>query len=364
MRFIFSKCGSRNRSGVVLLVTLWILVILTLFAIGIGYRASLELRLSRYNIDSLKTFFIATAGIQTALAELEKDTQSPDTNNYDTIYECGVVLNDGEVLEDIFKDILVGDGYLTIKYQSQVDAEGNPRQLYGMLDEERKVNINTITSQNHTIIVNLFRLLDIDADVDIIAASIVDWHDSNSTVTGDSNGAEDDYYMNLEKPYYCKNSRFQNLEELLLVRGMTQGIFDKIKDFITIYPIGSPKLQVNVNTASEVVLLALSRACVKYVGATQADADSLIAKIIDYRAGDDTIEATEDDKLVKLQELQSQLNTNEKNLFIYLSQKFFVDKSNYFRVRSQGISTDRKITTNIEAVLDRNQLISIYWRES
>jgi len=345
------------------LITLWILVILTLFAIGVGYRASLELRLSRYNIDNLKTSLIAKAGIQTALVELEKDTQDSDSKNYDTLYKCGITLEEEQTPEILFKDILVGNGYFTIKYQSSEDTQEDSEEFYGMLDEERKININTINIQNYAILVNLFERLDIEVDEDVIVASIVDWHDSNLTVTDAPNGAEDAYYMDLEQPYHCKNAPFQNLEELLLVRGMTQEIFDKIKDFVTVYPIEASSLKVNVNTASEVTLMALSEFAVEHVPETsQMDAHTLVEKIINYRAGDDNIEATEDDRLVEIQGLR--LNTNENNLFIYLTNNFFANKSDYFRVKSQGVYSDGKIITNIEAVLDRNQLSAVYWHES
>lgn len=367
MKYNILADSRRDNSGVILLITIWILVILTLFAIGIGYRVGLELRLSRYYVDSLKASYMAKAGIQKALFELENDD-----NKFDTLYACGIKLDEGETPQEIFQDIPIGDGYFSVGYQSISSTSGNMQEFVGIQDEQSKININALLwsgPQNTidiNILKNLFAQLDIDPDdASIIAASIIDWHDDNSNISEEPNGAEDEYYMGIEKPYHCKNLPFESLDELLLVRGMTQEIFDKIKGYITIYPIEATALQVNVNTASKTVLLALSRAKADETG--QMAADSLVDAIIEYRAGDNGEEATEDDNPIESGGLPFALGTEEASLYANISQ-FLVTKSNYFRVNSQGVSNDGKIIANIETVLDRNQLPPItpiiYWREN
>lgn len=68
-------------------------------------------------------------------------------------------------------------------------------------------------------------------------------------------------------------------EELLLIEGMTQEIYDQIKNLITTVGSGT----VNINTATEATLSGLGM-----------DAD-LISKIKTFRAGDDVQEGTKDD---------------------------------------------------------------------
>jgi DNA uptake protein ComE-like DNA-binding protein len=53
-----------------------------------------------------------------------------------------------------------------------------------------------------------------------IADAIIDWIDADDLPR--TNGAEDDYYTGLQPPYHCKNGPLDSLEELLLVRGVTQ----------------------------------------------------------------------------------------------------------------------------------------------
>ena len=69
-------------------------------------------------------------------------------------------------------------------------------------------------------------------------------------------------------------------EELFLLYGMTQEIYDKLKGLTTVFGLGL----VNINTAQPDAL-----------GAQGMDSD-LINKIKEFRDGDDGIEATEDDR--------------------------------------------------------------------
>lgn len=75
------------------------------------------------------------------------------------------------------------------------------------------------------------------------------------------------------RPYHAK-------EEILLVEGITDEIFEQCKNFITIYSDG----KVNVNTAPSETLIAL--------GLDEQTASA----IVDFRKGSDGQEATEDDE--------------------------------------------------------------------
>jgi len=346
------KFKLNNNSGVLLIVAIWLLIILTVFAVGIGHRNSIGLKLSGYSLDKLKAYYIAKAGLQSVINEIQDDT-----NDYDTLYECGIRLDEEETLENVFKDVTVGDGFYSIGYEEKSFA-------YGLIDEGRKINLNAIKAGNYKVLQNLLGLLDVDSSTsEIIASSVCDWHDSDSNVTNTPYGAEDDYYMDLDKPYYCKNSQFEILEELFLVRGMTKEIFLKIKDYITVFPGGFSNLKVNVNTASGQVLKALGDEALDHlVGVSPSDVDSLVNKIIDYRAGDDKIKKTEDDEPIELASFGNLLSEREDTLFRYL-RRYFSTKSDYFRANIQGIYQDRKVISEIEVILTRNELVPIYWHE-
>ena len=83
------------------------------------------------------------------------------------------------------------------------------------------------------------------------------------------NGAEDDYYQTLNPPYKSKNGRFDTVEELLLVKGITPTYFygypERTVDGSVIYRYGlsryftvySNRNQINVNYAPLPVLLSV-----------------------------------------------------------------------------------------------------------
>ncbi len=63
---------------------------------------------------------------------------------------------------------------------------------------------------------------------------ITDWIDSDHTETG-SFGDEDRYYQYLKEPYRAKNAPMDSVEELRMVHGMNDALFELLKDQITVY---------------------------------------------------------------------------------------------------------------------------------
>jgi len=105
-----------------------------------------------------------------------------------------------------------------------------------------------------------FPEFDLDPEeVENIADAIKDWIDSDDETT--EFGAEDTYYRALERPYPCKNAPFEFLEELLLVRGITEELFygTEEKPGISLYlSTYGDDGKININTAGPLVLRALS----------------------------------------------------------------------------------------------------------
>lgn len=298
--------------GAVLLVTLWILAILSLLAVGIGFRTSIELKLTSYQVDSLKAYEIAKAGVIKAINELERD-KSPNT---DTLWECGISVGQDETLEAKFKDIKIGDGHFKISY---TDETGN--EILGIQDLQGKINVN---SANRDILKAL-------------SAGFTDYTipDNIRAWRGDADALNKNYS---DKPYPCKGAPLDIIEELLLVKDMTQEIYDAIKGPVTVYPTDpKEKFALNVNTASQKALEALG------LGESAA-------KIVIYRAGEDgDINTPADNKVFNnIDEVRYFLksaiggsfddtaleNLRLENLLCY--------GSNYFMIRSVGALEGKK----------------------
>ena len=360
------KYRKNDKSGIILIITIWILVILTILAMSIARMARLELALTGFYLDKMKASYVAEAGFSSVLARIQEDSNNPETRDYDTLYECGISIAQEITAQDIFKDVSVGEGTYSVGYNLPVDEE-ETYYIFGLQDEERKLNINAININNFTIFSSFLESFDVDSETaEIIAASISDWRDADSNVTDSLYGAEDDYYMREDNPYHCKNSYFESLEEILLVREMTEEIFLKIKDYITVYPFESSSIRVNVNTDDRKILNSLSSSTVdKVPGTDLVDADSLTEKIVLYRLGDDGIEATDDDRLISLQQPGDLLlNPKENALFARLRNDYLVAKSDYFRINVEGYSEDGKIVSKIQTVVNRDELAPIAWQEN
>ncbi len=102
-----------------------------------------------------------------------------------------------------------------------------------------------------------------------VVSSVIDWWDNDTNRTGfdpatnqaSSSGGEDNIYRRLDDPYEMKNAPFDSLEELRLVRGVSDDFWatfveprpnDLQARLITIYGIAS----INPNEAEPAVLLA------------------------------------------------------------------------------------------------------------
>ncbi|MCW8910028.1 MAG: type II secretion system minor pseudopilin GspK [Gammaproteobacteria bacterium] len=106
-----------------------------------------------------------------------------------------------------------------------------------------------------------------------LADAVVDWLDDDM-VTTIPDGAEDDYYMSLLKPYRAANGLMASPRELRSVKGFNEeNIYETIEPFICTLPVVS---SININTARAEMLQSVS------TDITASDVQSIMA----YRDGD------------------------------------------------------------------------------
>lgn len=243
--------GMRREKGSILVITFWALSFLSFFAVTIGFMARQKMVLAEKLDQRARLRLAAAAGVQKGLSELKKSDLDPNV--------------------DSFKEPWTQAGGL-----ADVKA-GDPLVKVAIIDEERKININTAGPD---LLKRFFKIvLDCpDSDADSLSSAIIDWRDEDMMSL--PQGAEDSYYEGLKYPYECKDAKFDIIDELLLVRGITATIYQGIKDHVTPHGSGA----VNVNTASRIVLLSLGLS------------EKLADKILAFRSGEDELEGTEDDR--------------------------------------------------------------------
>ena len=88
-----------------------------------------------------------------------------------------------------------------------------------------------------------------------LICNVLDWVDSDTTASTAQGGYEDNLYNRLESPYLTKNAFFDTAEELRLVDGWSDEVYQRFAPKLTIYAE-----KTNVNTAPDEVLKGLLRA--------------------------------------------------------------------------------------------------------
>lgn len=308
-----------------LIVSLWILAILTILAVNIGHRVCLALRLSRYHRDRLKAFYLTKAGINRAIVELEKDT-----NDYDALDEQWA---DNE---DVFKRIILNESqyeFATVGYELVDDNK--PKNVYGLIDEERKININTASEE---LLVALLERCEINPAQDIVN-NILIWR---GNIPDDNK-----IYENLGYP--CKAHKFSNIEELTLVKGIAPESYQRLKGLITVYGDGF----ININTASSRVLSVFTRGIAKDLSIGENFADSITTKIIDFRNGHGPFNTKSDINITLT-------GDEETNIFNNLMDKVIVQSDNFLIEVTGNVG---KIKSKVMSVYNRKDKKILYWHE-
>ncbi|MCX5708988.1 MAG: general secretion pathway protein GspK [Candidatus Omnitrophica bacterium] len=333
------KLPSNNkwRRSSILIIALWSICLLTTFAVILGSQVRQKLVLVKRLDDRDNARLIAEAGVKAACAELAKDEEVK--------YSC---LNQKwSNNPDVFRDVAVGNGKFRVSYETD---SGETR--FGAADEESKININRANAQQMARLFNLLGLEDLDSQD--LAESIVDWRDADNALSGPG-GAEDSYYRTLPVPYEAKDALFQTIDELLLVKGVNENNFPKIRKYITIYGNGA----VNVNTAGKFVLMALGLS------------ENVAERIIAYRNGKDNLAATADDNFFEnVSELATKINeagnlsqAEQAQINNVTSESSITTKSVNFMVRSSATLGNSKFSHEVIAVINRKGRI-LYWNES
>lgn len=332
-----------NSKGSVLIIALWSLCIMASLAVILGYGVRQKAAvINRLDVrDRLRS--ITDAGVKTAICELKTGQEKS--------YDC--MKDSWSNNKKVFGGMVVDGGSYDICYKYVNEESGISETRYGLIDEERKININKLNREV------IQRLLQAAANMDetesqALAASIVDWRDTDSELSVPLGSAEDADYRNTQFPYEAKDNDFEVPEEILLVNGMTNGIFEKIKNYITIYGDG----KINVNTASQAVLTATGLG------------EKMIGYIVSFRRGKDGIVGTEDDNIFDMPSnivpyvtQFVNLSASEVAVLATVSERYFATSSQFFMVRGVAALKGKNKTSEAIAVINREGKI-LYWRET
>jgi general secretion pathway protein K len=350
-----------SKKAVALVITLWVLVLLSLIGLAFVRTVRVDARISRYHKNNLQALLLAKSGLTVLTADILADNNEFDSLSEDWLRKYSYTK------EEMDKK---GHGSSLREFEVK-DKDGKLLGTYSVriTDEMGKFNINAIDEAMDNMVKYLFDSVQSDNKEGIVD-SILDWIDPDDLHR--LNGAEEEYYKELSSPYHCKNGPLDTLEEMLFIRGITPQIFygtDKSKgiaSLVRIYPSKEESVRINVNTAPIEVLEAL----LKEFG------ESLPQSILEQRSGRDGIEPSEDDEPFKntqdilklpscLEVLTGLKKEEDKKGWTDRLMKRIDVRSSVFRVESTGrlknYNAKRKITTILRR--DSSGLKTLYWRE-
>ncbi len=139
----------------------------------------------------------------------------------------------------------------------QVEDQQGRFNLNNLLDKEGRPSRQDIETFRR-----LLAVLELDTE---LVQPVLDWIDADINISLPT-GAEDQEYLALKQAYRTANAPFVSISELLLVKGFTRPVYDKLAPYLSALP---NRVDINVNTVSVSLLAAVLKS-------TLIDADTII----------------------------------------------------------------------------------------
>ena len=191
-----NKCNSvRGSRGVALLTVLWLTAALSAIAFTLANTVRGEIERSSTDADGLKAYYLAEGAIERTLVYIESAS--------------GVFVGpDGKprFQQDVTRVLLLDYPTGVVRVE--------------LIPENSKLNVNKAPP---TELANLLMAMGLDPErAQAIVAGILDWRGGTP---GGSFSEFDQYYLSLTPSFRARHASLQEIEELLLVRGVTPDLF-------------------------------------------------------------------------------------------------------------------------------------------
>ena len=334
-----------NQNGVALLLVLGVMAVLMAVSLEANRRIRASVVTTATGRDRHALMQMATSGVHGAMALLSADPQVPPVDCHIDSWA------DGQIQSELLKALPFDAGRVGME----------------IIDERSRIQVNALVKSpggnesNPEQMLLWHRFLEpfgdllagTESDSPLaITDAIKDWLDGgdDDAVTG-LYGAETLYYQDLNPPYPCRNGKIDHLGELLMVRGITPGLFygtseqPGINKFLTVHGVVSTDSsglsfdgKVNINTAPLAVLAAL-------VPEIHQD---LAPSIFDYRT---TLEEEKGDEAMALLASPTWYRNAPGCAGLTIPASLITVTSDLFRIRATAIIDPVRLT--VTAVVER-----------
>lgn len=278
MRQKYFKARIRNQKGIALLIALFAVTVLTFVAVELSYDVSIEYIISNKEYHRLKAYYAAKAGIELsrfriyiykqALSQF-KGNLAGKQHLVDMIWNFPfvwpVVLPEAvgrverEQIQGVISESLMSD----VQYTTQISSEGS------------KIDVNDLASESEILrdmtklqLTQIFeysiqadepfgrQLSEANTDYEMIIDNIKDWVDEDQN--GERGGDEGHPYRDMISENNLEirlppNRPFRTMQEVKMVSGVSDKIYNFLKPHITVYG----NKGINPNYANDHVLRSL-----------------------------------------------------------------------------------------------------------
>ena len=361
-----------RRRAVILVLTLWIVLVLSLMAQSLVFEMRVEMKLTNAYRAQLTAEQLARIGVARAVADLRNDM----------LFDSVSKKMDNRAANDTLSDYWAAGGQEPLEIEVESKGSRKPEGVYQVMvvDEESKIDLNGMSASWLTVMTNLLQILDVDEDdAKDLAQAIWDWKDGDDLVLGGQEESETTYYSNLAETQtkrshseksasrvFPKNAPFDSVDELLQVPGMTPEIFygydpeetpdppffparsyekhpDRrpgLRDLVTIRA-----RSFNVNTAG---YECLSAVCA-YATDSLDNGEALAKRIIEFRQGFKYMDSDSEDNALRTERDCEKIRGFTPPLLAKMKQAVRLTMiSSYFTIYSEGTTgrTVKKFRTS------------------
>lgn len=284
----------KREEGAALITVLVAMLIITIMIFEFQYAAMVERQLAYNQLNQLQAYYLAKAGVRVGLLRttlygraqkasqsigqsfgninvkpyLEMIWQLPVPAFPPTKGSLGKMLKaDKDAAEKVLSETKISDG----QYIHTISNESSKINLNFLVLPQASLNerpnfrppVKSLAEQVGLMLITMIDNFMKESDdpyaeypnlnPEELVLDIMDWVNQGPARAG---GSKDTYYESQNPPYKAKRNRFYTLDELKLVRGMTDHLFAKLSPYITVY---SQDGKININSAPAEIMKALYR---------------------------------------------------------------------------------------------------------
>lgn len=303
---------SNIQKGSVLIIVLWTAALLTVLVTAMAGKVRLSAQTVMHNQSSSNSWASLMGAVNHAEMELMLELMSQPVDFQPELTEEGEARNvryrfNGQSLD--------------LHYPKSDDI------VVRIYDHSGKINLNRIPRRNMQMLIEK-RLGGLDADpeeVQDLLAAWTDWTDLND-LEG-LNGAEEEYYQDLEQPFSPRNNpELDTVEEILHIRGFAE-LFEGV-NLDAAFTIYGNNRTVNLNLATREAMELLPGLD-----------EEIIENIIAYRQIEDISNRTEVAEIIpfeNMQEVQAWIGNNTSQVYsVFAYPKADLDEETLLELESE-----------------------------